>query len=136
MKLKKILLLGLASLISNQVTWANEVELSKQYDNCMDNSGGITVEMLDCIGAETRRQDIKLNTAYKDLIRLIPAQRQKQLQDTQRAWIKYRDLNCDFYADPNSGTSATLNSSSCFLDATASRVKELEWFKEYYEAVN
>ncbi len=64
MKLKKILLLGLALLISNQVTWADEVEFSKQYDNCMENSGGITIEMLDCIGAETRRQDIKLNSKH------------------------------------------------------------------------
>ena len=131
MKLKKILL-GLALVILNQLTWADEVEFSKQYNNCMDNSGGVTVEMLDCIGAETKRQDIRLNNAYKNVIGLIPPQRQKQLQETQRAWIKYRDLNCDFYADPNSGTSATLNSSSCFLDTTASRVKELEWFKEYY----
>ncbi|NNG80762.1 DUF1311 domain-containing protein [Acinetobacter sp. ANC 5378] len=132
MKLKKTLLLGLVLLISNQLTWADEVEFSKQYNNCMDNSGGVTVEMLDCIGAETKRQDIRLNNAYKNVIGLIPPQRQKQLQETQRSWIKYRDLNCDFYADPNSGTSATLNSSSCFLDTTASRVKELEWFKEYY----
>ena len=131
MKLKKILL-GLALVILNQLTWADEVEFSKQYNNCMDNSGGVTVEMLDCIGAETKRQDIRLNNAYKNVIGLIPPQRQKQLQETQRSWIKYRDLNCDFYADPNSGTSATLNSSSCFLDTTASRVKELEWFKEYY----
>ena len=131
MKLKKILL-GLALVILNQLTWADEVEFSKQYNNCMDNSGGVTVEMLDCIGAETKRQDIRLNNAYKNVIGLLPPQRQKQLQETQRAWIKYRDLNCDFYADPNSGTSATLNSNSCFLDTTASRVKELEWFKEYY----
>ncbi|WP_250850211.1 lysozyme inhibitor LprI family protein [Acinetobacter sp. ANC 5378] len=130
--MKKTLLLGLVLLISNQLTWADEVEFSKQYNNCMDNSGGVTVEMLDCIGAETKRQDIRLNNAYKNVIGLIPPQRQKQLQETQRSWIKYRDLNCDFYADPNSGTSATLNSSSCFLDTTASRVKELEWFKEYY----
>ena len=115
MKLKKTLLLGLVLLISNQLTWADEVEFSKQYNNCMDNSGGVTVEMLDCIGAETKRQDIRLNNAYKNVIGLIPPQRQKQLQETQRSWIKYRDLNCDFYADPNSGTSATLNSSSCFL---------------------
>ena len=131
MKLKKILS-GLVLVISNQLTWADGVEFSKQYNNCMDNSGGVTVEMLDCIGAETKRQDIRLNNAYKNVIGLIPPQRQKQLQETQRSWIKYRDLNCDFYADPNSGTSATLNSSSCFLDTTASRVKELEWFKEYY----
>ena len=131
MKLKKILL-GLALVISNQLTWADEVEYSKQYDKCMDNSGGVTVEMLDCIAAETKHQDIRLNNAYKNVIGLIPPQRQKQLQETQRAWIKYRDLNCDFYADPNSGTSAILNSNSCFLDTTASRVKELEWFKEYY----
>ena len=131
MKLKKILL-GLALVISNQLTWADGVEFSKQYNNCMDNSVGVTVEMLDCIAAETKRQDLRLNNAYKNVIGLLPPQRQKQLQETQRAWIKYRDLNCDFYADPNSGTSATLNSNSCFLDTTASRVKELEWFKEYY----
>ena len=101
MKLKKTLLLGLVLLISNQLTWADEVEFSKQYNNCMDNSGGVTVEMLDCIGAETKRQDIRLNNAYKNVIGLIPPQRQKQLQETQRSWIKYRDLNCDFYADPN-----------------------------------
>ena len=109
MKLKKILL-GLALVILNQLTWADEVEFSKQYNNCMDNSGGVTVEMLDCIAAETKRQDLRLNNAYKNVIGLLPPQRQKQLQETQRAWIKYRDLNCDFYADPNSGTSATLNS--------------------------
>ena len=63
MKLKKTLLLGLVLLISNQLTWADEVEFSKQYNNCMDNSGGVTVEMLDCIGAETKRQDIRLNNA-------------------------------------------------------------------------
>ena len=35
MKLKKILL-GLALVILNQLTWADEVEFSKQYNNCMD----------------------------------------------------------------------------------------------------
>lgn len=130
--MKYKLVLGLVLLISNQLTWADEVEFSKQYDNCMENSGGVAVNMLDSITTETKRQDIRLNNAYKNVIGLIPPHRKQQLQETQRAWIKYRDLNCDFYADPNSGTSATLNSSSCFLDSTASRVKELEWFNEYY----
>lgn len=126
------MLWGLVLLFSNQVIWADKTEFSKSYEICIDNSGGITVEMLDCMNVEMKIQDIKLNKNYKDLIQLIPFQRQKQLQEAQRAWMKYRDLNCNFYADPNFGTSASLNSTSCFLDMTASRAQELEWLKDYY----
>ena len=31
---------------------------------------------------------------------------EKQLLEAQRAWIKFRDTNCDFYYDPDGGTMA------------------------------
>lgn len=108
---------------------ADEVGLTRQYSICMDRSGGVTVNMLDCIGAETTRQDARLNRAYKDVMVSLTPERKKQLQEAQRAWIKYRDANCNFYADPNVGTSAALNSNDCFMSSTASRAKELEGFK-------
>jgi len=43
--------------------------------------------MIDCIGAETQRQDVRLNKAYKDVMPSLPAPRQKQLQEVQRIWI-------------------------------------------------
>lgn len=96
----------------------------------MDKSGGVTVDMLDCIGTETKRQDARLNKAYKEVMPQLSPARKKELQDAQRAWIKYRDANCNFYADPDGGTIATVNSNDCFMSATASRAKELEGFKE------
>jgi uncharacterized protein YecT (DUF1311 family) len=57
-------------------------------------------------------------------------ERKKQLQDAQRLWIKFRDANCNFYYDPDAGTMATaVSGSSCFLEYTGYRAKELEDLK-------
>lgn len=95
----------------------------------MDNSGGITAEMLNCSSTEIKLQDTRLNKAYKEVMAQLPPLRKKQLQDAQRAWIKYRDANCNFYDDPDGGTMASVSSSDCFMSATASRAKEIEGFK-------
>ena len=55
--------------------------------------------------------------------------RQKELRDAQRAWLKFREANCRFYADPDGGTIATVNASDCLMSATAARARELEGFK-------
>jgi uncharacterized protein YecT (DUF1311 family) len=47
------------------------------------------------------------------------------LVEAQRAWIKFRDANCGFYADPEGGSAARVTANECFLNATADRAKEL-----------
>jgi len=47
------------------------------------------------------------------------------LVEAQRAWIKFRDANCGFYADPERGSAARMTANECFLNATADRAKEL-----------
>jgi uncharacterized protein YecT (DUF1311 family) len=121
---------GLALLFAGSVASADDIDLTKQFSACMEQSGGVTVSMLTCIGAETARQDTRLNKAYKDIIAQMSPARKKQLQDAQRRWIKYRDANCQFYADPEGGTAASVNAASCVMTATAGRSKELEGFKE------
>jgi len=127
---KRTFVVGLTLYCLSRIAFADDVGLSKPFSACMDHSGGVTAEMLDCIGAETKRQDARLNRAYKEAMLQLPLARKNQLRDAQRAWIKYRDANCDFYADPDGGTLATVSSSDCFLSATASRAKEIEGFKE------
>ena len=103
--------------------------LSQKFGACMDKSDGVTVNMMDCIDAEIKRQDVRLNKAYKTLMTVeLPPERKKQLQAAQRAWIKFRDLNCDFFHDPNGGTIAGVNANSCMMQMTADRAKELENF--------
>ena len=109
---------------------AHETGLSKQYAACMDKSSATTMDMIGCITAENQRQDLLLNKAYKALMAELPPPRRAQLQDVQRAWIKYRDANCAFYADPEGGTLARVNANSCMLAATAERARELEGLKQ------
>lgn len=126
MKIARVLL---AALVIASVPWgvnASENGLSKQHAACMDKSGGTTLGMIECITTETQRQDVRLNKAYKALMAELTASRKAQLQDAQRAWIKYRDANCAFYDDPDGGTLARVNANGCMMNATAERARELE----------
>jgi uncharacterized protein YecT (DUF1311 family) len=105
---------------------ASEPEFSKTFTLCMEKSGGVTSAMLECSDAETELQDVRLNKAFQALMKSTPAKRQTQLRNVQRLWISYRKANCDFYADPDKGTSAVIATASCFLSHTAARAKELE----------
>jgi uncharacterized protein YecT (DUF1311 family) len=88
------------------VASAQESNLSKKYDACMDKSDGVTMDMMDCISAEIERQDVRLNRAYKSLMANLTPERKKQLQEAQRAWIKFRDLNCNFYHETPMGAAS------------------------------
>jgi len=123
------LLLSACLALTSLHVFADELGLSKKYDACMDGAGGVTASMLDCIGAEADRQDKRLNKAYKALMAAQTPERKKQLLEVQRLWLKYRETNCSFYADPDGGTAAQLAANGCFLDTTARRAKELESLK-------
>ncbi len=92
----------------------------------MDKSGGVTVEMLNCIDEELVTQDGRLNGAYKKLTKQLAAARKSQLVAAQRLWVQYRDANCEFYSDPEGGTAAAIARNECVLTQTAMRAKELE----------
>lgn len=105
---------------------AQSSDLSKQYNACMDKSDGVTLVMVECIGAENQRQDQRLNKNYKALMASLSAERKKQLQEAQRAWITFRDSNCRFYYDPDGGSMARISANNCVMTMTADRAKELE----------
>jgi uncharacterized protein YecT (DUF1311 family) len=124
--MKTITIYALGALVSMSAPcFAQENGLTKQYSDCMEKSGGVTVDMLDCIGEEYRRQDARLNAFYKAASAKLAPARRKPLLDAQRAWIQYRDLNCKFYADPDGGTLATVEANACMLTMTAARAQEL-----------
>jgi uncharacterized protein YecT (DUF1311 family) len=103
LNLKKIFITGLFLSCFSPAIFAEDAGLTKQFAVCMDKSGGVTTEVIDCIGAEVKLQDARLNKAYKELIPTLSAARKKELQDVQRLWIKYRDANSSFYADTEGG---------------------------------
>ncbi|WP_340123064.1 lysozyme inhibitor LprI family protein [Methylobacter svalbardensis] len=120
---------GLMAAIVQPAGAADE-DLSQTFSTCMDQSGGVTTAMIECMGAETERQDVLLNQAYKEVMASLSSERKQQLQEVQRLWLKYRKANCDFYYDPDGGTLARVSANDCFMSATAARAKELEAFKQ------
>lgn len=100
-------------------------EYTGRFDKCMEASGGVTVEMLNCIADELATQDARLNGAYSDARRDLSEERQQVLLNSQRQWIAYRDANCEFYATIG-GTLAQVASNDCLLRETTERAAELE----------
>lgn len=100
-------------------------EPAHEFDACMDKSGGVTAAMLDCIGAETKRQDAALNRNYQAAIKTLSPDRRQKLVAAQRAWLAYRTAETSFTDDPDGGTSAQVNAADEFRQMTAQRAEDL-----------
>lgn len=103
-----------------------DFEYSSYFTQCMDESGGVTSEMMDCIGVETQYQDDRLNRAYKKLQQKLSQNEKIKLRDEQRAWIKSRDRKVNKIYDSEGGTMAGLNGSSLYLELTSKQADKLE----------
>ena len=67
----------------------------------------------------------KLNAAYKKLIHKLPKEEQDRLKKAQKAWIKYRDLECDFEAyEMRGGSYENILRYGCKIKLTKDRVKD------------
>jgi uncharacterized protein YecT (DUF1311 family) len=125
-KEKKVVVIGLALFLSIELLGAADRKMTQEYSTCIERSNGVTVEMINCILAETIRQDARLNENYRRLISRLSEERKKALLEAQRAWIKFRDANCGFYNDPEGGSIARVTANECVLNATSDRATELQ----------
>jgi uncharacterized protein YecT (DUF1311 family) len=106
-RVTKVMVICLAVLWNGQLFAETGDDLSKEYSDCIDKaSRGATAEMFECNGEELDRQDARLNDAYKRLMSKQSRGQKKALVEAQRAWLKFRKANCDFYYDPNGGSAA------------------------------
>lgn len=102
-----------------------------------------TVEMNACAGAEFEKADAELNRVYKEAIASIPematdeqpfdkASWEEALRASQRAWIAFRDAECEGHVEKfwGGGTGGTVDIIGCKTEKTEQRTKEL---KQRYE---
>lgn len=120
-----LLLNGLLSTTLLVSTIAYGEESQQSHEACMENAVS-TADMVACISEEFEREDQRLNDNYQQLRSQLSDGRKEQLLTAQRAWIAYKDANCDFYADPEGGTLARVSANSCVLTETTDRADELE----------
>ncbi len=97
---------------------------TKKSDPCAKAQS--QAEMNDCAGKEYQAADAVLNQVYRKLVAMLDDEEKAQLKEAQTAWLKYRDLNCDFVADQyKGGTIRPMIHGLCLADVTKNRTSEL-----------
>jgi uncharacterized protein YecT (DUF1311 family) len=111
---------------------AKAQDIEVDCDNASSN-----VEMTHCGWQEFERADAELNGIYQDAIsqiratgRDLPAgagEWEKKLRETQRAWVAFRDLNCDelIAIEWGGGTGTSLATATCRTEMTNARIRTL-----------
>ena len=100
--------------------------------NCTDPKSQL--EMTVCAGQEYASQDKKLNAAYSQYRGRLSELQKNQLKDAQVAWIRYRDLSCDFESSAVEGGSAyRMVRYGCLAEKTAVRLQEITKLMECKE---
>jgi uncharacterized protein YecT (DUF1311 family) len=83
-------------------------------------------EMTACAGQEYALLDKKLNEAYSQYRSHLSESQKNQLKDAQLAWIRYRDLSCDFESSAVEGGSAyQMVRYGCLAEKTKGRLQEI-----------
>jgi uncharacterized protein YecT (DUF1311 family) len=97
---------------------------SHAADNC--NNLKIQIEMNACAAKQYQREDVRLNKYYKDLVGKLGPSEKERLKAAQRAWIKFRDLQCEFEESRYEGGSIQpLVRSICLAQVTKQRNEDL-----------
>lgn len=80
-----------------------------------------------CAARDYEREDARLNRNYRELVAKLDAERKSQLKEVQLAWIKFRDLQCEYDSTQyQGGTIYSLVHSACLLQMTKQRNKDLK----------
>lgn len=95
-----------------------------QADDCQNASSQATLN--ECFGKAYKKSDAELNKLFKDLQhRTDDADLKQKLVQSQRAWIAFRDAECDmqtFGGGSISGTSYPI----CLSGLTTQRITDLK----------
>lgn len=83
-----------------------------------------------CLDGELQRQKANLNAAYAERIRGADADFRGRIEKAQRAWIAFRDADCDAQA-LHGGSGEAASWLTCMVRLTADRAVELERYGAY-----
>lgn len=104
---------------------------SPSLKQCLAKSGGITVDVHNCDAAEYGRIDGELNATYRKISAKLDPKRREALVKSQREWLAWRKLECDFYASGEAGGSIyPILIDTCFINMNQDRINTLKSYLE------
>ena len=127
-------LFSLCALLCVMPACANDVTV-----DCANASS--TLEINHCAKLELDEAERELNQAYQKLVKQLSqpdtetdnyTELRQSLKDAQRAWIKFRELDCDTqFLLYGSGTIRTVAYLGCMRERAEQRTKELNHYIPY-----
>lgn len=101
--------------------------LSSAHADCADPQN--QAEMNQCAGDEYAAADERLNDAYKQLVQRIDEVFEPKLRQAQRAWVTFRDAECEFESMGwEGGSGRPMVQAACLTRVTTERTKLLNEF--------
>lgn len=96
-----------------------------QKQRCGD---GPQQQMNACMAGEYRKVDARLNAIYRELIGAL--QDPSTLRKAQKAWLRFRDLSCDYETSGvgRDGSLYPFSVAACRIDLTEKRIRDLEQY--------
>lgn len=89
--------------------------------------GRTQLDMNACAADEWAVADSILNDTYQAVIRIIEPERVDALREAQRAWVRFRDAECEFQASQFGGGSiAPMIELLCRADLTRKRIADFD----------
>ena len=123
----RLILSSLATLMLAAPLFASPARAADDCANAQDQA-----TMNECAGKAFNEADAKLNDAYKQIEGRLKdnAASKKLLVDAQRAWVAFRDAECNFQGGPpaDSGSMYPMVVASCKAALTNGRLKDLQGY--------
>jgi uncharacterized protein YecT (DUF1311 family) len=110
-------------MLSVFTVWTDDFyDIQKCLNRAISN-----VEMTRCASLEYEYYDKELNVYYKRVMKRLIPEAKEQLRTAQRAWIKFRDENCEFWGyEMYGGTGVYIVQLGCLTEMTRKRTEELK----------
>ena len=124
--MRMLLMLPFALAAFSPTTHADDWDFALlQKQRCGD---GAQQQMNACMAEEYRKVDARLNSVYSELVAVL--ERPSALRKAQKAWLRFRDLSCDYETSGigRDGSLYPFSLAACRIDLTAKRIRDLEQY--------
>ncbi len=123
--MKRYVLIVTVALLLACAGASAQKEQKEQESPCAE--AGTQYEMNQCAHKEFTTADAELNKVYAELVAKLDVKRRARLKESEQAWIKYRDANCEYESSQyEGGTMRPMVHSFCLARMTAARTGELK----------
>jgi len=117
-------------IIAPCFAWAdNNWDFDRPYT--LKCSEGGQAQMNICLEKEYERIDNRLNALYKQLLNSL--ENPKKLKEAQKAWIRFRNLDCDYASSGilKEGSYYYYSQTACYIDQTEKRIRDLQKYLKW-----